>query len=112
MRRAGEKEREWCTSCLASLQRSALIASADGKDVDVVLGLRLEVGEGELGPGWRQALVLGTAASGRLVAQAVATDAGAGSAPVDGERVGGDLGELEVSGGVQNCLKGEKRKDR
>ena len=101
-----------CTGGLASFQGLALVTATDGEDVDVVLGLGQQVGKGELVPGGGQALILGTASTDWLVAQAVAVDAGKRCHPADGEGVGGNLGEGEVSGGVESWEDSEMKKSR
>lgn len=100
------------TCLLGAAEWRALQRAAHGVDVDQVLGVGGETGQGEVVPGGRQPLVLGPAAARHLVAEPVAGDFALRGVPVDGEGGGEDLGEAQADRGVQSWKRVTRSKNR
>lgn len=83
------------TCLLNSSKWHALLRAAHSIDADQVFRVRIEPCQGEVVPGGGQPLVLGSAATRHLMANAVAGDFALGSEPVDGEGVGENLREMQ-----------------
>lgn len=70
------------TGSLCASERSTLLASADGVDVQSVQGVGLQVVQGVTCAAWRKTLLVTTPPAGCLVHQPVACDLGAWGLPV------------------------------